>query len=80
MSRQVLEESEKENTLLEDVVEAGIPYDSHYSDLYIPDTKRVRELLKKHGVLATPFINQVEGGLWLDCYGQYTPYWENKSR
>jgi len=69
---------ENSTSLFDDIVNAGIPYDNHYSDLYIPVTPKTTALLKKHGVFATTFTNQVEGGLWYDCFAAYIPYWAKK--
>lgn len=66
-------------TLYEEVVALKIPHSSHYSDLYLPRTKQVIDLLKKHGVtMATAFKNQVEGGLWMDVPFLFTPFWDRK--
>jgi hypothetical protein len=67
------------------VVRLGIPYASHYSDLYLPATQQVRELLKAHGITpggwsAPSFTNQVEGGIWYDVAFKFDPYWEAKQK
>jgi hypothetical protein len=65
-------------SLYTDCLAAGIPWANHYSDLYIPATAQTRELLNKRGLTATTFINQVEGGIWLDVPFAYDPYWQSK--
>jgi hypothetical protein len=73
-------ETKKESTpsLFDDVKSLGIPHSNHYSDLYIPVNEQTTALIKKHDAFATTFTNQVEGGLWYDIFGAYTPYWERK--
>ena len=65
--------------LYTEIVKRGIPHSNHYSDLYLPDTAEVRELCKQCDVRPNTFVNQVEGGIWLDCPFQYLPYWEAKA-
>lgn len=66
--------------LYEIVIQRGIPHANHYSDLYLPDTVEVRQLLKECGKAGSPFVNQVEGGIWLDVPFAYLPYWEAKAK
>jgi hypothetical protein len=61
------------SSLFDDVKARAIPYASHESDLYLPDTPEVRALLAAHNRTAQPFINQVEGGQWLDVPFAYIP-------
>ena len=70
-------------SLFETIKEAGIPFDSHESDLYLPATPQVREILNRFPLQkgnATSFINQVEGGQWLDIPFAYLPFWEAKQK
>lgn len=53
----------------------GVQIKSRYSDLYAPATKEVVAVLKSRGAYYETFMNQVEGGLWVDVPGAYTPYW-----
>lgn len=62
----------------------GIPHSSHYSDLYLPNTRQVHEILKAHGVkinghTASYFRNQVDGGIWIDLPFAYLPYWDART-
>lgn len=66
--------------LYTEVVNRGIPHANHFSDLYLPDTAEVRRLLRECGSQGTPFVNRVEGGIWLDVPFAYLPYWEEKAR
>lgn len=61
-----------------DCVRLGVPVQNHASDLYIPVNDATRLLLKAHGLTATTFTNQVEGGLWYDVPFAFDPYWEAK--
>lgn len=65
-------------SLYTDMVELGVPISNHYSDLYVPATPETRALIKKHGRTAESFINQVEGGVWLDVPFAFDPYWERR--
>ena len=65
-------------SLYTDLIEAGQPVSSHYSDLYTPVNDVTRALMKKHDKRPTTFINQVEGGLWYDVPFAFDPYWEKK--
>lgn len=67
-------------SLYDEVKARGIPHSSHESDLYVPDTQEVRELLQKYGRKGVPFVNQVEGGTWLDVPFAYQPWWDAKNR
>ena len=71
-------------SLYEDVIALGIQHASHESDLYLPCTQEVIELLAKHGKKidgwnVQRFANQVEGGTWLDVPFAYKPYWDARS-
>lgn len=68
----------QDKTIYEYCIEEGIPTANHYSDLYIPVTKRTKELVKMFGLCVTIFTNQVEGGLWYSCSMQFDPYWNAK--
>jgi hypothetical protein len=72
-------------SLYDDVVRLGIKHASHYSDLYLPCTPEVIELLARHGKHVdgwnvSRFTNQVEGGTWLDVPFAYKPYWDSRSK
>lgn len=69
-------------SLFTDVVEAGIPHASHESDLYLPDTSAVRDILVKHPAWLCNierFKNRVEGGSWIDVPFAYDPWWEART-
>lgn len=65
-------------SLYEALMAAGIPVDNHESDLYAPDTPQVREILARYPISQSNtrrFINQVEGGQWLDIPFAFDPWW-----
>lgn len=64
--------------LFNEVKALGIPYSSYATDLYLPDTKQVRDLLEKHGLKGSRFHNNVEGGIWIDVPFAYLPGWPGK--
>lgn len=68
--------------LYDEIVINGIPYAHHCSDLYLPATDKVREILSRYPLEkknATTFTNRVEGGTWYDIPFAYLPYWQGKA-
>lgn len=65
-------------SLFQEILELRIPYGNHYSDLHVPRNEQTLALVKKYGSCATSFVNQVEGGLWLDIPMAFDPYWAAK--
>jgi hypothetical protein len=68
-------------SVFEDIKKAGIPYESYYSDLYLPDTEQVREILNHNGLKVdkwgvSRFTHQILNEPWLDVAFHYTPYWK----
>jgi len=63
-------------TLYEELKSKGIKISSHASDLYCPCTNETVEIIKRHKHCSTRFINQVEGGVWIDVPFAYDPWWE----
>jgi hypothetical protein len=70
----------KEKTIYQKVVEAGIPFDSHESDLYVEVNPASTALVKRYywKKNVTTFVNQVTKTLWYDIPFSYDPFWENK--
>lgn len=61
------------------IVSAGIAYDSHESDLWLPDTPEVRQIMAGFPLeksQAVRFRSLVDGRYWLDVPFAYMPYWE----
>ena len=66
-------------TLFDTIKTEGIEYSNHESDLYLPDTPRVREILKDFpGKSETRFRNQITGTVWLEIPFAYLPWWEKR--
>ena len=63
-----------------DMKEADLEMDNHYSDLYVEDTPKAREILKEHDVSWSVFHNQVTKTMWIDVAFMYEPYWERKQK
>ena len=57
---------------------AGVPMDSHESDLYIPVNETTTAILRRFGSTASTFTNQVAGGLWYDVPFAFLPWWEKR--
>jgi len=57
-------------SIYEDIVTEGVEHDSHASDLYVPDTPQVREILAKHSLVpgwsAQRFTSNIDNKPWLD--------------
>lgn len=75
----------KVKTLFQEIVEAGIPYSNHESDLYVPVTEQTTALIVKHDRLgtATTFRNQRPpnvGERWYDLPFAYEPFWEARQK
>jgi hypothetical protein len=55
--------------------EAGLKIDNHCSDLYVEDTPKAREILKKYNNLSwSAFTNEITKTIWLDVPFMYEPY------
>lgn len=73
-------------TLFQSIREAGIPYSSHESDLYIPATPEARAILARfplNQANATSFTNQAEphrGQRWLDIPFAFDPFWQARAQ
>lgn len=69
-------------TLYESLVEAGIPVDNYYSDLYFPWTKKSQEILNKFKLQksnASLFHNNIDKKLWISVPFAFDPFWSNKA-
>lgn len=71
------------SSLYQRIKAAGIPTAHHESDLYFPASKEALAILKEFPLQrqnATRFVNQVEGGQWIDVPFAFDPFWESKAR
>lgn len=69
-------------TLFQKIVEAGIEFDNHESDLYVKNSKGVHAILEKFPLNATnarPFKSEIDGEMWLDVPFAYEPFWIRKA-
>ena len=64
----------EEKTFYQEVIEAGIICDNHFSDLYIPKNEETTKLLKKCNKVGYPFIDQITGAWWYDVPFAYDPF------
>jgi hypothetical protein len=62
----------------EQAIAAGIPIDSHYSDLYMKDCKEARAILANYECKesVTSFKSNIDGEMWLDFPFAFDPYWD----
>lgn len=63
-----------------DLKEAGIPLDSHESDLYVLSTSEAWVIIRKHKKRGESFKSQIDGKIWIDLPFCYDPFWENVHR
>ena len=62
-----------------ELVAAGIPTESHESDLYVPDTVAARAILARfpdQQRIATRFVCIIEQTAWIAIPFAYLPWWE----
>jgi hypothetical protein len=59
-----------------DLLAAGVPLDSHESDLYAKVTPASRAIVTRSGHSFTVFRSQIDGALWFDLPFAYLPFWE----
>jgi hypothetical protein len=73
------QEQQTKPTLYGELVAAGVEIANHESDLYVPDTAQVREILARYPISkanARPFRNQITKTVWLDIPFAFLPWWE----
>ena len=58
---------------------AGVPLDSHESDLYAKVTPASTAIIKASGWSYSTFISQIDGLRWYDLPFAYLPFWERKA-
>jgi hypothetical protein len=60
------------------MIAAGVPTDSHESDLYVPVTPTSMAILNRlaRPVNVTTFTSRIDGALWYDIPFAYTPWWD----
>ena len=68
-------------TLYGDLLAAGVPMDSHESDLYFADTADSRAILKRFPDCLSRsrnFENLNDHSIWFDVPFAYLPWWERR--
>jgi hypothetical protein len=73
---------DKELTIYEALKAAGVPLDSHESDLYAlvtPESTRIVEAYRFRSNVTT-FVSQIDKKRWYDIPFAYLPFWEKKSK
>lgn len=67
-------------TLFHQVKEAGIPFDNHCSDLYIPVNMKTQKLVAEYEFKqnVTTFSSAIDKTPWFDIPFAYDPYWESR--
>ena len=62
--------------------DAGVPIESHFSDLYVKVTNESQEIVGVHrgpGVAIAVFHSPLDNELWFEIPFAFDPYWEGKS-
>jgi len=69
-------------SILNEVIEQGIQFDNHVSDLYIPVNEKTKEIIKRYpeSQPVLTFRSAIDGTLWYDLAFKYTPFWANKTK
>lgn len=68
-------------TLFQTIQEAGIEFDSHRSDLYLPVNDQVKEILSRFPLQeknAIRFISNTDQKPMFDIPFAYDPFWEKR--
>lgn len=68
-------------TFFDKIKDAGIPFDNHESDLYIPNTKEAQEILNQYPVkkeISSKFMHAIKQETWISIPFAYQPYWDGK--
>jgi len=69
-------------TIYERLLEAGIPLDSHESDLYALVTPESTRIVAgyEHAKNVRTFRSEVDGRQWFDIPFAYLPWWQRRTR
>lgn len=59
--------------------DAGVPLDSHESDLYALRTPEALAIVARYKWSCSTFTSQIDGKLWLDLPFAYEPWWDGKT-
>lgn len=77
--------TEQTPTVYQALLAAGVPLDSHESDLYAKVTPESRRILAEYGLsptvsMTTVFISQIDGERWYDLPFRFDPFWAAVAR
>jgi len=64
--------------LYEELKAAGIPLNSHESDLYALKTPESEAIIERSGYSHSTFTSQIDGKVWYDLPFAYYPFWERR--
>ena len=71
--------------LFDEIVQEGIGFDNHYSDLYIPVTTVTRRILIRREIIGSKGVSTFRSNLpedngadWYDVSFAFSPYWIEK--
>lgn len=65
--------------LYQELNAAGVPLDSHESDLYCKATPEALAIVKASGYFHTYFKSNIDGDLWVEVPFAYYPFWEARA-
>jgi len=70
------------SSIYEQVIDAGLPFDHHESDLYIRVCPKAWAMVAcyVHKPNVTIFTSQLDGQEWFDVPFAYDPFWENAEK
>ena len=69
-----------DNSLYNQLKEAGVPLDHHESDLYAKVTPESEKIVKASGHSHSTFISNIDNEKWFDIPFAFTPFWGNKPK
>jgi len=69
------------DTIYAQMLAAGVPTDSHESDLYVKATPEALAIVRRYRWrnLVTSFTHAVDGTRWLEIPFAFDPWWENRA-
>ena len=67
-------------TIFEEINQAGIEFDHHYSDLYFPKNPVTDKIISRYEYKRNvkTFKDNITGKIWYDVPFAYDPYFEQK--
>ncbi len=60
--------------------DARLKMDNHYSDLYVEDSLKAREILAEHKSVCWSRFFNCDGKLWIDVPFMHDPFWDEVER